>query len=153
MIRQVSIIMLLLAGTAIIYAQDSGLANTSISITSPKDLDEVNVQQRLEGTWNDIPDGYELWIAVQARNADRFYFQKKPTMMMNGKWSGTANIGVQSVSNRGLEFDVYAILANETATDTIVEHLERCEENKSWPGLEELPLGTNVYNKVTVIRK
>jgi hypothetical protein len=129
---------------------------TEVEITSPADGDTVSmIGEDIEGTSKDIPEGYELWIMVYPDGVNRFYPQDKRDLplipMANGDWTAEAIIG--SDPDHGLEFKLYAVLANETANTEILDYLDRSREAGSWDGLEQLPDGAEIYDYVTVIRE
>jgi len=45
------------------------------------------------------------------------------------------------------------VLANKDAQDTFNTYLKKGKEEKSWPGLERLPEGAVIYDRITVMRK
>ena len=128
---------------------------TEVEITSPSDGDTVSMVEDLEGTSKDIPEGDELWIMVYPDGVNRYYPQDKRDLpiipMANGDWTAKAIIGCET--DHGREFKLFAVLANETANAEILEYLDECIENGSWPGLEQLPDGAEIYDYVTVIRE
>ncbi|AET65107.1 hypothetical protein Mhar_1749 [Methanothrix harundinacea 6Ac] len=113
------------------------------------------IGEDIEGTSKGIPEGYELWITVYPDGVNRHFPQDKRNlpiiMMANGDWTAEAVIG--SPPDHDMEFKLYAILADETANAEILEYLDGCIVNESWPGLEQLPDGAEIYDYVTVIRE
>jgi hypothetical protein len=145
----ISFALLVLAGMA--CGQNSELKNTTAKITYPEENAKVAINEIVEGNSNNIAEGYKLWIIVYPRSVNRYYFQDfKPNFMANGEWSASAVIGNEL--SAGQKFDVYAALANNKADEFIVNDLKDCSEKQSWPGLKELPEGTTLMDKVTVIR-
>lgn len=128
---------------------------TEVEITYPADGDTVPMTEDLEGTSEDVPEDAELWIMVYPEGVNRYFPQDKQSfpviMMANGDWTAQAIIG--SPTDGGLEFKLFAVLADESANAEIVEFLIWCDEEGSWPGLEQLPDGAEIYDYVAVVRE
>lgn len=128
---------------------------TEVEITYPVDGDTVSMTEDLEGTSEDVPEDAELWIMVYPKGVNRYFPQDKQNlpviMMANGDWTAQAIIGCPT--DDGLEFKLFAVLADESANAEVVEFLVDCDKNGSWPGLPQLPDGTEIYDYVTVIRE
>lgn len=133
----------------------SNAGATEVEITYPLDGDSVPMTAEIKGTFKDVPGGSELWIMVFPHGVNRNFPQDKrdlPLMMMaNGDWTAQAIVG--SSMDSGRQFKLFAVLADEAANEEILDYLDRCKENKSWPGLEALPDGADIYDYVTVTRK
>jgi hypothetical protein len=135
-----------------VHGQNSGISNTTIKITSPEKNAKVSANEMIEGTSQNIPEGNRFWIAVYPRSVNRYYFQDfSPNFMPNGDWSNNAVIGDRMSS--GQKFDIYVVLADGEANKLIENHLAECRARQSWPGLEKLPEGTTLFDKVMVIRE
>lgn len=131
-------------------------ASTEIKITNPQNgaiIPQASIN--VEGTSKDVSAGQFLWLMVYPHGVNRFYPQDKrdlPIIMMaNGNWSGQAIVG--SETDSGLEFKIFAVLANEDANQKIIAYLDKCRVDGSWPGLVQLPDGATIYNGVSVTRK
>jgi len=72
-------------------------------------------------------------------------------MMANGDWSTQAIVG--SNMDSGLEFKIFAVLADEKANKAIIDYLDMSRASGSWDGLVQLPDGATIYDKVSVTRK
>lgn len=136
-----------------------GMANnanpTEVKITNPSNGATVSQSIDVEGTSKDIPAGASLWIMVYPHGVNRCYPQDNRdfpiVVMANGDWSTRAVIG--SDIDSGLEFKIFAVLADENANKAIIDYLDKCKANGSWPGMEKLPDGAMPYDKVSVTRK
>lgn len=128
--------------------------STEIKITKPSEGSTISQIVDVEGASMDIPTGYELWIMVYPNVANRYYPQDKRDLqihiMANGDWLGKAIVG--GSMDTGLEFKLFVVLADESASNEIIKYLDECKLRGSWPGLEELPEGAVAYDVVSVIR-
>lgn len=143
------------------YSTPSGLASNNsttnntvsndtlpeIKITYP--LNTAEIQERIEGTAKNVPEGKEVWIVIYPHTAVKYY-PIKEVSIQNEKWELPAQFGESKDTDT--EFDIIALLANEQAQDEFTTYLEECEKSKSWPGIDELPEGVEIYDTVTVTR-
>lgn len=143
---------LLLLSMGIAYSADA----VEVKITNPQNgatIPQASID--VEGTSKEIPAGQTLWIMVYPHGVNRYYPQDQRdlpiVMMANGGWSGQAIVG--SDSDSGLEFKLFAVLADENANTAIIDYLDECKANGSWPGMETLPEGAMPYDKVSVTRQ
>lgn len=118
-----------------------------IKIISP--LNTVQIQERIEGTAKNVPEEKAVWIVVYPHTAVKYY-PIKEARIQNEKWELPAQFGESKDTDT--EFDIIALLANEQAQDEFATYLEECEQSKSWPGIDELPEGVEIYDTVTVTR-
>lgn len=145
-----SVLCVMLITMGVTYCAES----TEIKITKPSEGSTVSQIVDVEGTSMDIPTGYELWIMVYPSVVNRYYPQDKRDLpihiMANGDWLGKAIVG--GSMDTGLEFKLFVVLADESASNEVITYLDECKRRKSWPGLEELPEGAVAYDVVSVIR-
>lgn len=126
-------------------------AETLVEFTYPQDGDTVDMSETVEGASEDIPDGYTLWVVVYPYGVYRYHPQNYLiNFMANGDWFAEAIVG--SEIDQGLKFNLFAVLADETANREINDYFEQCERDQNWPGLEELPEGAVIYDRVNVMR-
>jgi hypothetical protein len=133
----------------------SSIDATKVEITNPQNEATISKSIDIEGTSKDISVGQDLWIMIYPHGANRYYPQDKHDLpivtMANGDWSAQANIG--SDADSGLEFKIFAVLADEKANKAIIDYLDQCKLNGSWLGMEKLPDGAMLYDEVSVTRK
>jgi hypothetical protein len=129
---------------------------TEVKITNPQNgatIPQASID--VEGTSEGVSAGQALWIMVYPHGVNRYYPQDKRdlpiVMMANGDWSGQAIVG--SDTDSGLEFKLFAVLADENANKAIIDYLDECKASESWPGMEKLPEGAMPYDKVSVTRE
>jgi len=130
-------------------------SSAEVKITNPSNGATVSKSIDVGGTSKDIPAGAALWIMVYPHGVNRYYPQDKrdfPVVMTaNGDWSTKAVIG--SDTDSGLEFEIFVVLADEKANQAIIDYLDKSKASGSWPGMEPLPDGSMIYDKVSVTRK
>jgi hypothetical protein len=87
-------------------------AESFVAITSPVNDEIVGTRQQITGVATNIPEGYQLWIAI--RSGDLYYPQPKPWYFPNnGSWICDANFGNENDDNK--KFEVIAVFANSDA--------------------------------------
>lgn len=129
---------------------------TNVKITNPQNgatIPQASID--IEGTSKEILAGQALWIMVYPHGVNRYYPQDKRdlpiVMMANGDWSTQAIVG--SNMDNGIEFKIFAVLADEKANKAIIDYLDASRASGSWDGLVQLPDGATIYDKVSVTRK
>lgn len=133
-------------------------ASTALSteIKSPEIIinytsDTAQIVENITGTAKNIPERHELWILVYAYPAHKYYPQNGTMDIQNGNWSIPAYIGVKD--NVGVKFDIIAVLADENARAEFTSYIINGKINNKWPGIDKIPDGAKVYDKITVIRE
>ena len=125
--------------------------DTKIRIINPQNGAIVKKYIDISGISNNIT-AQNLWIMTYPYGVNRYYPPDFPVNIMeNGNWSTQAVVG--SDMDSGLEFKIFAVLADEKANKAIIDYLDKCEASRSWPGMEQLPYGAMIYDKVSVTRK
>lgn len=120
-----------------------------VKITYPYDGATVEIREMIRGTSQRIPKGQVIWVAAYL---DRYHPQNYPAdVQANGDWSSLAFIGIEE--DIGKKFDIIAVLADKKAQDTFNAYLIQARDTKTWSGLERLPEGALIYDRITVTRK
>jgi len=123
-----------------------------VTITYPSDGAPVEIREMIQGTSERIPEGQLLWIIVYSQMAGRYYPQNDVgAVQANGDWSSLAVIGIEE--DVGRKFDIVAVLAGKEAQDAFNAYLAQSKDQKKWLGLERLPNGVAIYDRITVTRK
>jgi hypothetical protein len=126
--------------------------STSVEITYPVEGTKVEQTEAIKGVSRLVPEGQEIWILVVPQRADRYYPHNRPAdVLVNGGWHSLANIGI--TEDVGDKFDILVVLVDGDAQDVFEDYLREAEEKKDWPGLEQLPDGAVIYDRITVTRK
>ena len=129
-----------------------GPKESVVRITYPSDGATVEIREIVRGTSQNIPKEQAIWVVIYPHEVNRYYPQDYPAdIQANGYWSSLAFFG--SEKDTGKKFDVVVVLANKDAQDTFNAYLKKGKEEKSWPGLERLPEGAVIYDRITVTRK
>ena len=123
-----------------------------IEITYPYDGANVETREMVRGTSQKIPEGQAIWIMVYPHVVGRYYPQDNPTdVQANGDWTSLIYIGIKEDVNR--KFDIIAVLADKRAQDAFNAYFKKAKDTKTWPGLERLPEGATIYDRITVTRE
>jgi len=91
-------------------------------------------------------------VVVYVPAVGRYFPQDNPAdVQADGEWSSKATIGI--ASNAGLQFDIRAVIADKDAQDSFQKYLAQAKAAGSWSGLDRLPQGAVIYDRITVTRK
>lgn len=151
-ITMVVCLLILVSVAGIVILKVAGPKEPAVRITYPSDGAHVEIREMIRGTSQNIPKGQVIWIVVYPQAAGRYYPQNDPAdVQANGDWSSLAFIGIEE--DVGRKFDIVAVLANKDAQDAFNAYLAQAKDKKTWPGLEELPNGAVIYDRITVTRK
>ncbi len=146
------ICVILLAANLGVFGWQYWRPTTKLEITYPYDAANVEISETVRGTSEKIPEGHAIWIMVYPHVAGRYYPQNDPAdVQANGDWTSLTNIGIKEDVNR--KFDIIAVLADRRAQDAFNAYLTESEYKKTWPGLERLPEGATIYDRITVTRE
>lgn len=123
-----------------------------IEITYPYNDALVEITEMVRGTSQEIPEEHAIWIVIYPHVAGRYYPQNNPAdVQADGDWTSLIAIGIEDDVDK--KFDIIAALANQEAQDVFNAYLEQAKGKATWPGLEKLPTGTEIYARITVTRK
>ena len=135
------------------YAQSTSI----ITITQPANGSTIAHEVTIQGTSQNIPGGYTLWVVVHVtiKNLNRFYPMQWPAIIQpNGNWSCLTTVGGSEDS--GSLFEILAVLADQNAHARIIDY-NTTSANKIPPEFSGIPLeewssfGTIDYSRVTVV--
>ena len=129
---------------------------TEVEITYPDNGATVETREMVRGTSQKIPEGQAIWIMEYPITPQyligRYYPQDNPAdVQANGDWVSLTYIGIDEDVN--CKFDIIAVLVDKRAQDAFNAYLTESEYKKTWPGLERLPEGVTIYDRITVMRK
>ncbi len=131
-------------------------------ITSHKDGDKV---ARVTTLMGECPQeiGEAVWIFVANKPPlveEILYYPQsmnpsigESTPKINGKWEMGVGFGSTDPNHVEKPFDILLTVADEQASQSISDYLIRCHENNStYIGLEDLPKGVIVVERIEVVR-
>jgi len=125
---------------------------TSVAIVYPANLARVDQAETVRGTVQALPAGQVIWVVVFAQEVGRYYPQNRPAdVEAGGKWSSLAYIGMPA--DTGKKFDILAVVANAEAQDAFGVYLADARDRSDWAGLEALPAGAVIHDRIAVTRK
>jgi len=125
---------------------------TDVSITYPINQARVDHTETVRGTSQELPAGQVIWVVVFAQKVGRYYPQNRPADIEAGdNWSSIVYIGIPD--DTGNRFDIIAVVASTEAQDAFNAYLADAGDQSDWPGLEALPEGAVIYDRITVTRK
>lgn len=125
---------------------------TEVTITYPTNLARVDQTEVVLGTFQGLPEGKTIWIVIFIPEVGRYYPQNRPVDLEAGnKWSSLAYIGVPS--DTGKRFDILAVVVDTGAQNAFNAYLADARDRSDWAGMEALPEGAIIYDRITVTRK
>jgi len=125
---------------------------TDVAITYPINLAKVDQTETVRGTVQGLPAGQVIWVVVFAQEVGRYYPQNRPADLEAGnKWSSLVYIGIPSDTDK--RFDILAVIADTEAQNAFNAYLADARDRSDWAGLEALPAGAVIYDRITVTRK
>lgn len=121
-------------------------------ITYPMNQSLCRQTETIQGTSHNIANDKKIWVVVFPQEAGRYYPQNKPAdVAVNGNWSSITYIGVPE--DVGKRFDILAIGADKSVQDSISVYLAVARDKSDAAGLEQLPDGAVLYDRISVIRE
>lgn len=143
-------IAMLVAGTLLIASCIP--SETVVTIVSPPEGAKVDQFVTIDGESQLLPANSVIWVVVYLPVTGRYYPQNFPAdVQANGEWSSTAYIGQQNES--GLAADIIAVAADGSAQNVFNTYLIEAKDKNDFSGLEQLPKGVTIYDRVSVIRR
>ncbi len=128
------------------------LFKTRIEFTYPQDQATVERIEIVEGTILAVPEGSSVWLVIFSKVVGRYYPQSDPIIAAeNGDWSAKTFIGLQE--DEGKYFDLILVLADQSANPVFLDYRQKAAAEKIWPGMEYLPEGAVIYDRITVKRR
>jgi len=155
--RRISTWTILMVVCVILLAANLGVfgwryIKPEVEITYPYDGANVEIGELVRGTSEKISKGQAIWIIVYPYLFDRYYPQNNPAAVQaNGDWISLTFIGIEEDVNK--KFDIIVVLADKMAQDAFNAYLIQAKDTDTWPGLERLPEGVTIYDRITVTRK
>jgi hypothetical protein len=123
-----------------------------VKITRPTEAGLVDQTEMIRGTSKGIPAGNQIWVVVFVQKVGRYYPQNQAAdIQANGNWYSIAYIGIPA--DVGLKMDIIAVLADQQGQAAFAQYLQQAREKTDYAGLEKLPTGITVYDRISVIRK
>lgn len=124
----------------------------AVKITEPIEGAIVETKQMVRGTSRGVPTGQAIWVVVFVHDVTRYYPQNQfADVQANGGWSSMTSIGIPT--DVGLKFDLIAVLADSEGRTAFNNYLINAKNKNDYPGLEQLPPGVTVYDRISVTRK
>jgi hypothetical protein len=114
----------------------------------------------VRGTVHEPLSGRSIWIVTATPGINRYYPQGswRPDRLgpasttPDGRWTSPSVYLGDPKRDRGRHFDVIAILADQSAEDSLWEYLKEGSRTGSFPGIPELPGGAEEYDRVEIVR-
>ncbi len=126
-------------------------AETRVDINEPTEGSRVSQIQTIDGESQILPPDSVIWPVVYLPATGRYYPQNFPAdVQANGEWSATVYIGQENDS--GIAADIIVVLADKSAQDAFYSYLADAKDRNDFPGLDKLPKGATIYDRVSVVR-
>jgi hypothetical protein len=115
-------------------------------------LARVDQTEVVRGTFQGLPTGKTIWIVLFIPEVGQYYPQNRPAdLEAANRWSSLAYIGIPS--DTGKRFDILAVVADTGAQNAFNAYLADARDRSDWAGMEALPEGAVIYDRITVTRK
>lgn len=146
-------IVIALLNTAILgFRLFSSSPSTEITITYPSNLSRVEQTETVRGSVQGLLRGQKIWSIVFVQEVARYYPQNQPANLeASNKWSSLVYIGVPNDTDK--KFDILAVVVDVNAQDAFNTYLSEAKDKSDWIGMESLPEGAMIYDRITVTRK
>lgn len=132
---------------------ESNDQTTKVKIDYPLAKSKVVYVQRISGFSKLVPSDKKIWIVVFPLAANKYYPQDRYVdIQPDGQWSSVAYIGIKD-KNIDEPFDIIAVLVNLEAQQGFEKYSRDSKAKQEWQGLDNLPEGAQVYDRITVDRK
>jgi hypothetical protein len=124
----------------------------NVKITQPVEGGSVDQTQMVRGTSQAVPEGQAIWVVLYMQKVGRYYPQNQAAdVQPNGGWASMSYIGIPS--DVGLKFDLIAVLVDKDGRAAFDKYLVNAKNKSDYAGLEQLPNGATVYDRVSVTRR
>jgi hypothetical protein len=125
---------------------------TNVKITDPAEGATVDLAQLVKGTSQRIPDNHLVWVVVFVHKVNRYYPQNQSAdIQAGGDWASMSSIG--QPRDVGLKFDLIAVLADKDGQTAFNKYLVDARDRNDYAGLERLPNGATIYDRLSVTRR
>jgi hypothetical protein len=133
--------------------QNQPTQTVQVKIDKPVAESKVSYAERIKGRSQLLPTDKKIWIVIFPLAANSYYPQDRYVdIQPDGQWSSVAYIGIKD-ANIGESFDVIAVLVNSDAQEVFEKYSRESKAKQKWLGLENLPEGAQVYDRITVVRQ
>ena len=122
-----------------------------VRITGPVDLQRVGISVSVEGSFQNLSADQKIWVLIYPLGIGRYYPQNPVREKLDNTWEAPVNVGVKEDSGR--EFYIYAILADKQAQDELNMYIKHTSNENDFPGISELPRGSQICQHIKVTRK
>jgi hypothetical protein len=123
-----------------------------IKIGYPVNNQKVNDVETIEGTFRNITQNNQLiWVAIYSYVDNKYFLYESAKIdYVHKKW-GNNQLTIGTQSDTGKQFNIIVLLVDYKSKqyDDIINYLN--DTNKH--GLDNLPLGSHIYNEIKVFIK
>lgn len=143
----------LLVGNIGLYAwRTFGMTASEVRITVPKDGETVSKDQEVDGTSWKLPADKVIWVVViNTENGQYFPMPQAATVDESGNWSSSGSIGTDS--DITIDMEIIALLADKTAQKEFNDYILSAKSQDNPNGMDALPGGATVMDRITITRK
>nr|VFJ64126.1 MAG: Sulfatase-modifying factor enzyme 1 [Candidatus Kentron sp. FW] len=128
-------------------------------ITSLKGNERVTTPEHLKGKCKNVPEGTYLWILARPKFAQNYHPQSNQSDSgpisngCNGTWEGITHLGASVRNDINRKFEILLVGTDIKGSDIMQNYLKKANRTNRWVGIGQLPEGTTIYQKLTVIRR
>nr|VFJ62883.1 MAG: Formylglycine-generating enzyme, required for sulfatase activity, contains SUMF1/FGE domain [Candidatus Kentron sp. FW] len=128
-------------------------------ITSLKGNERVTTPEHLKGECENVPEGTYLWILARPKFAQNYHPQSNQpdsgpiSNGCDGTWEGITHLGASVRGDINRKFEILLVGTDIKGSDIMQNYLKKASRTNRWVGIGQLPEGTTIYQKLTVIRR
>lgn len=120
-----------------------------LAITYPRDGDSVSMSEDIKGDSENLPTDKMIWILIYSYQDNRYYpHTSNADAELRGHWTSRRTV-IGAQGDQGRQFDIIALLVDQQARQELESYLVSAER----AGMARIPLGSEIHQKMTVIRK
>ena len=122
-----------------------------VVISSPRQNQRVPVEIEVRGRSQNLGPNEEIWVFVLPSDSRRYYPENAAAVESSGDWSLPVRLGGDE--HRGIPFDIFAVFTTSSEARSFLQDYNRCRDTGECPGLERIPPGASVGDRIRVIRR
>ncbi len=136
----------------VIYETSRDDPSPKVTITDPQ-TGAYNVGWRVtvRGTAEHIDPGATLWLVIRPENGKLYPQNTPPIVQQNDEWSGICLLGTDEESEIGNQFEIFVVIANESAEDRFEDYIARAQLS-GYTGYEQWPEGVTPLTSIIVTK-
>ena len=124
-----------------------------VNLSYPQPGNAVNRVETVSGKYENVGTHNSIWLIIYVPHVNRYFPQgNSVTLQEYGNWSSECYFGIEG--DEGKIFELIVVTTNEEARSIFTAYHNRAlQNNKDYEGLDKLPNGCFIHEKVSLTRK